>query len=93
MGRAYFEAGHVPEALDELQACVDRKGEIADVFLVDGATLRYFPPALYWLGRTKEALGEGDGARDLYSQYLELRRDADPPDPLAEDAAARSGQS
>jgi len=93
MGRAYFEAAHYPEALDELQACVDRKGEIADVFLVDGATLRYFPPALYWLARTKEALGERDGARDLYRQYVELRRGADPADPLAADAATRAGGS
>ena len=45
MGRAYFEAGHFPEALDEFDLCIRRKGEITDVFLVDSATLRHFPPA------------------------------------------------
>ena len=89
LGRAYFEAGHFPEALDEFQTCVDRKGEITDVFLVDGATLRYFPPALYWLARTEQAMGDVDGAGELYRSYLELRVEADAPDPLADDAASR----
>jgi len=91
MGRAYFEAEHFPEALDEFDHCVRGKGEITDVFLVDSATLRYFPPALYWLGRSQEALGSTDAARELYTDYLELRGDADPPDALAADARERLG--
>jgi len=91
MGRAYFEAEHFPEALDEFDHCVRGKGEITDVFLVDSATLRYFPPALYWLGRSHEALGNSTAARDLYREFLDLRGDADPPDPLATDAAGRLG--
>jgi len=90
-GLAYFEAGHYPEAIDEFNVCVSRKGEATDVFLVDSATLRYFPPALYWLGRAQEALGSGDAARDSFTAYLDLRGDADPPDDLAADAAARLG--
>jgi tetratricopeptide (TPR) repeat protein/tRNA A-37 threonylcarbamoyl transferase component Bud32 len=93
MGRAYFEAGHYPEALDEFDLCVRRKGEISDVFLVDSATLRHFPPALYWLGRTQEAMGSRDSAVELFGQYLDLRKDADTPDPLAEDAKARIAPS
>ncbi len=92
MGRAFFEAGHFPEALDEFDHCVRGKGEITDVFLVDSATLRYFPPALYWLGRSHEALGNVTAANELYREYIGLRGDADPPDPLAADAAERLGQ-
>jgi serine/threonine protein kinase/tetratricopeptide (TPR) repeat protein len=91
MGRAFFEAEQFPEALDEFDHCVRGKGEITDVFLVDSATVRYFPPALYWLGRSHEALGNKPAADDLYRQYLELRGDADPPDELAADATARLG--
>ena len=91
-GRAYFEAGHFPEALDEFDHCVRGKGEITDVFLVDSATLRYFPPALYWLGRSQEALGNKQAADDLYRQFFELRGAADPPDALAADAASRLGE-
>ncbi len=90
-GRAFFEAEHYPEALDEFDHCVRGKGEITDVFLVDSATLRYYPPALYWLGRCHEALGNKTAADDLYRQFLELRGDADPPDALAADAAIRLG--
>ena len=88
-GLAYFEAGHYPEAIDELELCVNRKGEATDIFLMDSATLRYYPPALYWLGRAQEGLGTVDAAREDYRQYLELRGDADPPDDLAVDATAR----
>jgi len=86
MGRAYFEAEHFPEALDEFDHCVRHKGEITDVFLADSATLRFFPPALYWLGRAQEALGNQDAARSLYEEYIALRGEADPADPLVEDA-------
>ena len=92
MGRAYFEAGHHPEAIDEFDLCIRRKGEISDVFLVDSATLRHFPPALYWLARSQEAMGSRESANVVYRQYLGLRGDADTPDPLAEDATVRSGQ-
>lgn len=90
-GRAFFEAGHFPEALDEFDYCVRNRGEITDVFLVDSATLRYFPPALYWLGRCHEALGNSDAARELYEEFAGLRVETDPPDELAADAATRLG--
>jgi len=90
-GRAFFTAGHFPEALDEFDYCVRNRGEITDVFLVDSATLRYFPPALYWLGRCHEALGNSDAARDLYEEFVALRVETDSPDELAADAAARLG--
>ena len=93
MGRAYYEAGHYPEAIDELDLSVRRKGEISDVFLVDSATLRHYPQALYWLARTQETMGNRDSANELYRQYLELRKDADTPDPLADESQTRIDQS
>ncbi len=62
-------------------------------FLVDSATLRHYPPALYWLARTQEAMGSRASAIEYYRQYLELRKDADTPDDLAEDARARIAPS
>ncbi len=93
LGRAYFEVGHYPEAIDEFDTCVRGKGEITDAFLVDSATLRHFPPALYWLGRTEEVMGNREAARELYREYLELRGEGDAADPLADDARTRAGQS
>jgi len=90
-GRAFFAAEHYPEALDEFDHCVRGKGEITDVFLVDSATLRYYPPAIYWLGRCHEALGNKTAADDLYRQYIGWRGEAEPADELAEDAIQRLG--
>jgi tetratricopeptide (TPR) repeat protein/tRNA A-37 threonylcarbamoyl transferase component Bud32 len=90
-GLAYLEAGHYPEAIDELELCVRRKGEITDVFLLDSATLRYYPPALYWLGRAEQGLGAAEQARARFREYLEIRGGAEPADELAADAAQRLG--
>jgi len=46
------------------------------------------PPALYWLARAQQALGVA-GAKNLYEQFLAVRGDAAPPDPLAADARQR----
>jgi tetratricopeptide (TPR) repeat protein len=91
-GLAYLEAGHFPEAIDELELCVGRRGEATDVFLTDSATLRYFPPAVYWLGRAEQGLGAAEQARARFREYLEIRGGADPADELAADAAARLGE-
>jgi serine/threonine protein kinase/tetratricopeptide (TPR) repeat protein len=91
MGRTFFAAEQYPEALDEFDHAVRAKGEITDVFLVDSATLRYYPPALYWLGRSHEALGNVTAAHELYREYLSLRGDTEPPDPLAADVLERLG--
>ena len=88
-GLTYLQAEQYPEAFDEFDHCVRDKGEITDVFLADSATLRYFPPALYWLGRCHEALGNAEAAGDRYREYLAIRSGAEPPDELAADAAIR----
>ena len=89
LGRAYLEAEHYPEALGEFEICLEREGEALDLFVVDGATSRYLAPVHYWLGRAREGLASMVTARESYERYLSLRGEAEPPDPLAEDAAQR----
>ena len=92
LGRAYLEAEHFPEALGEFQHCIERQGEILDVFLVDGSTIRYLPQAYYYLGRAQEGIGDAEAAEESYRRYLEIRSNTDTADPLATDAAARLGR-
>jgi len=89
LGRTYIEAEHYPEALGELQTCVDRTGEVVDLFVVDSATLRYLPPVHYWLARSQEGIGDLEAARQSYERFLELRRTVGSTDPLVADAVKR----
>jgi tetratricopeptide (TPR) repeat protein len=89
LGKAYVEAGHFAEAVAELDLCLKRRGEITDVFLYDAPTLRYLPATYYWMARSQEGLGSAPEAKKLYEQFLSLRSDPDPPDPLAADARRR----
>jgi serine/threonine protein kinase/tetratricopeptide (TPR) repeat protein len=91
LGRTYAEAGRYPEALSELELCLKRRGEAADVFFYDMPTLRYLPPVYYWLARTQEALGNAE-ARKNYEQYLKLRGESVPPDKLLSDVRRRLAQ-
>ena len=72
----------------ELDLCAKRAGEVTDVFVADTPSLRYLPPAFYWLARAQDAMGVAT-ARATYSRFLALRAEADPPDPLALDAKRR----
>jgi len=79
LGRAYLEARQYAEAIDELTSCVERKGEVTDVFLADLATLRHYPEALELLGRAQLAIGDATAARKSFEAYLALRPgDGDP---------------
>jgi serine/threonine protein kinase/tetratricopeptide (TPR) repeat protein len=88
LGRLYVETEGYTEALGELDTCLRRSGEAGDVFFYDFPTLRYLPPLYYSLARAQEALGVAD-ATDNDERFLELRGDADPPDPLAADVKKR----
>ncbi len=92
LGRAYLDAKYFPEALSEFELCVKRKGEAMDVFFLDASTIRYVPPAYYWLGRAQEGVGATDAAHKSYDQYLALRSGAETSDPLLADARRRAGQ-
>ena len=85
LGRLYARTEHFPEAVAELDLCAKRAGEVTDAFLADTPTLRFLPPAVYWLARTQHALGIA-AHRATYERYLALRGNADPPDALAIDA-------
>ena len=65
LGKAYVEADHFAEALAELELCVKRRGETTDVFFYDMPTLRYLPPAYYWLGRAQEGVGSKGEAQEV----------------------------
>ena len=91
LGRAYLEGGHSAEALAEFETCKKRRGETADLLFADTTTLRYLPPLYYWLGRAQEGTGMTEAARENYREFLRLRTDANPGDPLAADAKRRIG--
>ena len=88
-GRLYVETKHYPEALGDLETAMKRKGEVTDAFSSDTATMRYLPPLYYWFARTQQALGDAVGARKNYEQYVSIRAEADPPDPLVSDSKTR----
>ena len=88
LGHLYVETERYTEALGELDTALKRYGEAGDVFFYDFPTLRYLPPLYYDLARAQEALGVADAPAN-YQRFLELRGDADPPDPRAADARKR----
>jgi serine/threonine protein kinase/Tfp pilus assembly protein PilF len=92
LGRAYLSAGptHGAEALKELTLCVNRKGEVADVFLANTPSVRYLPPAYYWLAQAQEAVGSTAEATKTYNEFLARRPAPDASDDLAADARRRA---
>ena len=88
LGRAYQEAGAYPQAQQELEAAVMRRGEATDVFLQIVPTYRYFGLAQYHLARTQEAL-KSPVAVETFRAFLSGKRGSD--DPLVADAKKRAG--
>jgi serine/threonine protein kinase/tetratricopeptide (TPR) repeat protein len=76
------------EALAEFELAIKRRGEAADAFIADTPTLRYLPPAYYWLGRAQEGMEATAAARKSYGEYLAIRGGSTD-DPLAADARKR----
>ena len=90
LGVLYVESGRYAEALSELDLCLRRQGEAAALFLDDVPSFRYVAPLLYWLARAQEGLGMKEPAAANFKAYLAARKNA-PRDPLAIDAARRTG--
>jgi tetratricopeptide (TPR) repeat protein len=88
LGRVYLDTKHFPEAMSEFELALKRRGEATDAFFSDRPTLRNLPPLYYWFARAQDALGAADAHKN-YEQYVKLRADADPTDPLVTDARAR----
>jgi tetratricopeptide (TPR) repeat protein len=93
LGRAYIDAAHYPEALAEFETCKKRLGETADLMFADTATLHYLPQLYYWLARAQEGAGLKSAALENYQQFLKLRNDSDPGDPLVEEGRKRAGSA
>src|SRR6185436_17759768 len=56
LGRAYLDAGLPAQADSQFDRTLKRKGEALSLFADEEATFGYFPPALYYQGRVREAL-------------------------------------
>ncbi|MBZ5500205.1 MAG: protein kinase [Acidobacteriia bacterium] len=56
LGRAYLEMGAFPEAQNELEHCLTRRGEACAVFLDEIPTYRILPPIYLLLGRAEDGL-------------------------------------
>ncbi len=90
MGVTYVEAAHYAEAIDELEACMKRRGEAMAMFLDESPTVRYLATLPYWLARAQEGLGQQAAATANYKAFLSQRSDATT-DPLVIDARKRVG--
>ncbi len=86
-GIAYLEAGYAAEALDDLTACYERRGEASSVFLDDLPTWRYMATLPYWQGRAQQELGMLHDARQNFMTFAARRPEGDA---LGDDARQRS---
>ena len=87
LGRAYVEAAAYPEAYNELEACLKRRGEATAAFLDEIPTYRLFPAAYYYMGRAQEGV-HSPAAAESYKTFLSLREKGGE-DPLVADARRR----
>jgi len=86
LGRAYLEAGALPQADSEFDRCIARRGEALSL-MDEGPTYGYFPVVYYYQGKVREGLDTASFA-DVYSRYLDIRGGSTE-DPLARDARKR----
>jgi thioredoxin-like negative regulator of GroEL len=88
LARTYLSLGAYAEASSELEVVLKRRGEAAAAFLDDVPTLRYLPPALYDMARAQEGL-RSPAARQTFTEFLAIKKDAADGDPLVADARRR----
>ena len=89
LGRAYLDAGLLPQADSEFDRCFKRRGEALSLFLDDQPTFGYLPPLYYYRGRVWEEL-KTSGFADAYRTYLDIRGKAGE-DPLLPEVRHRAG--
>jgi tetratricopeptide (TPR) repeat protein len=87
LGRAYLEAKLYPDAQNELDVCLKRRGEASAVFLDDNPTARYVPPVYYFSGLAKSGLNSSSAAED-FKAFLKIKQQS-APDPMVSDAKRR----
>jgi serine/threonine protein kinase/predicted Zn-dependent protease len=83
LGRAYLEAGAFTEADAEFERCIQRRGEVLELFMDDVPTYSYLPPVYYYQGRDREGLKSPDFST-FYRTYLDIRGQSTQ-DPLVAD--------
>jgi tetratricopeptide (TPR) repeat protein len=91
LGRAYLEAGALPEADSEFDLCVTRRGEAMALFLDESPSFGYFPLVYYYLGQVRQGL-KSAGFDESYRTYISIRGKAGE-DPLLPDVRRRIGQN
>ena len=72
LGRAYLEAGALPQADSQFDRSIKRRGEALSLFLDEEPTFGYFPPVYYYQGRVREGM-KNAGFAESYRQYLKVR--------------------
>ena len=87
LGRAYLEAGAFTEADAEFERCIQRRGEVLELFMDDVPTYSYLPPVYYYQGRDLEGLKSPDFSM-FYRTYLSIRGQSTE-DPLTADIRHR----
>jgi tetratricopeptide (TPR) repeat protein len=90
LGRAYLEAGAFTEADSEFERCIQRRGEVLELFMDDDPTYSYLPPVYYYQGRDREGLKSPDFT-GFYRTYLTIRGQSTD-DPLLADIHQRLKQ-
>jgi tetratricopeptide (TPR) repeat protein len=90
LGRAYLEAGAFTEADSEFDRCLQRRGEVLELFMDDDPTYSYLPPIYYYQGRDREGLKSPDFT-GFYRTYLTIRGQSTD-DPLLADIRQRLKQ-
>jgi tetratricopeptide (TPR) repeat protein len=77
LGRAYLAAKLYPDAENEFEICVKRRGEASAIFLDDEPTVRYLPAVYYYLGVAKSGLGSA-GATEEFRIFLAMKQHSEP---------------
>jgi len=83
LGRAYLKAGLFVEADSEFDRCIQRRGEVLELFMDDTPTYSYLPDVYYYQGRVREGL-KSPGFAEPYRTYLSIRGQAGEDPRLAE---------
>jgi serine/threonine protein kinase/tetratricopeptide (TPR) repeat protein len=89
LGRAYLEAGMLPQADSEFDRCIQRRGEALALFLDEEPTYAFFTPVYYYQGRVREAMKTA-GFVESYRAYLNIRGRSTE-DPLVPEVRRRAG--
>jgi len=88
LGRAYLQAGRLPEADSEFDRCLTRRGEALSLFLDEEPTFAFLPAVYYYQGLVREGL-KTEKFADSYRAYLAIRG-ASKEDPLVSDVQKRA---